>query len=494
MYQDELTMDLKDLCRRCLEKWKILLVCMLIGAILADGAGALMSVKKVKEAKAQLAQQQTEKDAKEKLITLKEYMSELTDREISDVQTAFSCYKSYQQEYINGLAYCQNSIRMQLNPTKIPTLRLGYVIDNHYEVVYPIIAKRDTTDAIINALAEQIHSEAISQQIAEIVGLTADKTAYAQELISSELKNRDMLFFSIVAKNKEDCQKIADIIKQTMDEQAPTVRMSCGDFELTLVTEQYMEETNTDLMNEKQNRMMTLNNLKNSINNLTAGMSEEQLTYYKALCDNEDSIVIEDTETEQATVETEEQVIVVPQTQYVNLKWIGMGAILGLFIGCIWIALVYVVCNALRVSADMEDAMGIAVLGNITDKNKKKLHIFKTRYDDFDTDKQLQMAVTKISTMMEKEKISKVFVGSTGETEKIQQVCEEIKSRLGEKNISCKEGFSLLYDTDSVKNMAEMDAAVLIEQIDVSKYDEIRKTKELSAKCHVPIMGCLVIE
>lgn len=493
MYQDEMTIDLKDLCRRCLEKWKFLLVCMLIGAILADGAGAVMSVKKVKEAKAQLAQQQTEKDEKEKLITLKEYMSGLTDREISEVQTAFSSYKSYQQEYVNGLAYCQNSIRMQLDPTKIPTLRLGYVIDNHYEAVYPVIEKRDTTDTIISALAELVCSDAVSQQIAEAVGLK-DNVSYAQELVSSEMKDRDMLVFSIVAKSKEDCEKIAEIVKQTMNEQAPAIRISCGDFDLTLATEQYMEEPDTALMTEKQNRMIALNNLKNSINNLTTGMSEEQVIYYKALRDNAENIVIEDTETEQVNEEVEDQKIVIPQVCYLSLKWIGIGLVLGLFGGCAWIACWYMFSSTLRALADMEEIMGISLLGCVTDKNKKKMSVFKSRYDDFDTEKQLELAVAKINAMLEKNRISRVFIGTTGETEKLQEICKKIMSLLAKKGISCSTGWSLVYDSESLNNMAKEDVAILIEQIDVSKYEEIVKAKELCDKCHVPITGCIVVE
>ena len=85
MNQEELTIDLKDLLRRCVEKWKFIVVCMLIGALLVDGVQAWSSVKKAKQVKAQLEQQENADDETTNLITLKEYMSKLTEREISEV-------------------------------------------------------------------------------------------------------------------------------------------------------------------------------------------------------------------------------------------------------------------------------------------------------------------------------------------------------------------------------------------------------------------------
>ena len=495
MNQEELTIDLKDLLRRCIEKWKFIVACMLIGAILVDGVGALASVKKAKQVKLQIEQQESVEDEAANLITLKEYMSKLTEREISEVQTAFSSYKTYQQEYINGLVYCQNSVRMQLNPSKIPTIRLGYMIDNHYEAVYPVVDKRDTTESIINTLEETVRNDDVSQQIANAIAIE-ENAAYAQELITvdDDAKKQGMLLFSIVAENKDDCQKIAEIVKQTISAQADAVRNFCGTFDITLTSEQYVEETDTDLMMEKQSKMLSLNNLKNSINNLTAGMTEEQVTYYKALRDNEDSIVLDDPETEQITVEAESQELTVPAVVYVSLKWLAVGVLVGVFLGCGWIAARYMLANTLRVAADMEESMGIAVLGCITDKDKKKLSVFRSRFDEFDTEKQLQMIAAKIAAVAEKERIGRVFVGGTGESEKLQGVCEKVTSLLEAEGIVCSTGCSLLYDAESMKKMTEMNAIVFVEQIDKSKYEDIQKASRLSEKCHLTTIGCVVVE
>ena len=149
MNQEETTIDLMDLLRRCLEKWKFILLWMLIGAVLVNCAGAAKSVLERKNAQTQL--QQEEKDDETALLSaLKEAKDKLTDREADDVETAFSLYKEYQAAYEKELAYYQNSIRMKLDPAGVSTVRLSYLIDNHYEAVYPVMEYKDTTNDIIS--------------------------------------------------------------------------------------------------------------------------------------------------------------------------------------------------------------------------------------------------------------------------------------------------------------------------------------------------------
>ena len=495
MNREELTIDLKDFLRRCVNKWKFIILCMLIGAIFVNGIEAWYSVKKAKQAKIEIEQQASEKDETAKLVTLKEYMSKLTEREISEVQNAIASYKIYQQEYVNGLAYCQNSVRMQLDPNKIPTLRIGYIIDNHYETTYPVIIKKDTTDAIISTLEEQVRSDEVSQKIANIIDM-GDNIAYAQELISvdDDAQEQGMLIFSIVSDSKENCQKIAEIVKQTIDAQIENVRVACGDFDITLATEQYAEETDSNLIIEKQNKILALSNLKNSINNLTAGMSEEQITYYKALRDDEDNIVLENSEIEGMSEKAENQTLSAPTVIYVSSEWVLIGVLIGFFVGCVCILFKYIMANTLRVASDMEEPFGISVLGCITDKNKKKISFFKNRFDDFDEEQQVQIVVMKIKAVADKAQIKNVFIGCTGETEKMQMVCSKIVSLLEKEKIQCCLGYSLLYNVRSMEKMTETDGMVLVEEIDKSRYEEIQKVKEISEKCQVTMLGCAVIE
>ena len=100
----------------------------------------------------------------------------------------------------------------------------------------------------------------------------------------------------------------------------------------------------------------------------------------------------------------------------------------------------------------------------------------------------------KIKAVADKAQIKNVFIGCTGETEKMQMVCSKIVSLLEKEKIQCCLGYSLLYNVRSMEKMTETDGMVLVEEIDKSRYEEIQKVKEISEKCQVTMLGCAVIE
>ena len=490
MNEEEITLDVLDLLRRCLMKWKFMIICMLVGAVALNGIGYMQSVKNANAVKAQIQQMEEEQDDSENLITINEYMRKLSDREVSEVQTALLSYKAYQQEYVDGLKYYQESVRMKLDPNCVPTIRLQYIIDNHYEVTYPVIEKRDTTQDIISLLAKIILSEDVCNAIAEVLGLE-ENVAYAQELLTAWGEGQDVLAINITAENREDCESIAEIVKQKIIEQAADVSMACGEYDIELVSEHFFEYTDTSLMTMQQSVINSLNSLRSSIYNLPNGMTEDQRVYYYALLDNEETIDLSDPN---ENYETEVPALAVPEIQYVSLKYICLGILCGMFFVCVWTTAKYILSVKLRVPEDIEDGFALHLIGNITDQQIKRPEIFKKTYHYLSADEQIQLIISGIQVSEEKENMRNVFITTTSVTERSRQICRKICDAVNEKGISCTVGKSMVYDPQAIKQAACSNGVVLVEQIDKSRYDEIAKEKELCSKYHVPIIGCVVVE
>ena len=489
MNQEETTIDLMDLLRRCLEKWKFILLWMLVGAVLIDCAGAAKSVLERKNAQTQL-QQEEKNDETVLLSTLKEAKDKLTDREADDVETAISLYKEYQAAYEKELAYYQNSIRMKLDPAGVSTVCLSYLIDNHYEAVYPVIGHKDTTNDIISILTNSILTESTNQKIAD--ALQIDNVVYAQELVSTYSNDNNVLYFKIVAEKQEDCEKIAEIIKQAVNEKVESVHAVCGDFDITQSGEQYAREMDLSLQTEQENKVTSLRDLKSTIANLTYGMSENQQTYYNASLDEQN---INADSTEQKKTETTENIVMeIPAVTYVSLKWLLIGAFVGILCACAWITLKYILAKQLRTASDIEEMYGLTVLGCITDKDKKKLRIFQNGYDAMDTESQLDMIATKIQLVAEKEQYNRIFVGGAVLSEQTTEICKKLVEKMNNACLNGCSGRSLVYDENTMREMAESDAVVFVEQIDVSQYNEMKKAKEIGEKCHRPVIGCVIVE
>lgn len=491
MFGSEITIDFMDFIRRCTKKWKFLLVCMLIGGLALDGVSCLRSIKNAHAVEEQLKEQNEADDREKKLEAAGEAMSGLSDREITEVQTAVMSYKEYRQEYEDGLTYYKNSVKMGLDAGCVPTMSLQYRIDNHYEVTYPVIMKKDTTKDIVNTLAEKAVNEDVCTQAADILGIQ-DNAAYVRELITASYVEDSLLNILILAPDRDKCTQLAQIVEKQMNDSVSSVKQSYGEFTMTLVSEQYYENSDTDVLTAQQQMMTALNSLKSSMSNLLTGMTEAQKTYYYALLETEDYRTSDQLkQTEDGDIPGKQE-LTVPDVTYINTKYCVLGILFGAFCGIAWLLLSYLSTDRLRISGDIENLYNMSVLGHITDQTKRGAHA--AAYAAFSEEEQLQMIVSGIRITAEKEHMQSVYVTGTATTERTMDICRKIEEAVQKKGISCAWGKTVVYDPESAEQMAKTDGVVVVEQIDASRYGEIAKEKEYSEKYHVPVIGCVIIE
>ena len=132
----EREISLLDLMVEILLRWRVLVVCMLIGGSLMGGFSFVRSYqtaeaqkaqiaemeKKLQEKKEQLESDQHEEDTKGNLAT-KEYLQEqLTEVQKNNINTVLD-YESFIEELE---AYCDSSILMQLDPLNISQAKLTF--------------------------------------------------------------------------------------------------------------------------------------------------------------------------------------------------------------------------------------------------------------------------------------------------------------------------------------------------------------------------------
>lgn len=491
MNTDEMTIDFMDLIRRCLKRWKLIIICMAIGGILLNGVGYLRSLKTVNAIKQQIEQTENGESESDKLLTINEYMQSLSKQEIADVKDLVTIYDSYQTQYLKNLEYYQTSIKMQIDPMCVPSFRMIYLIDNHFEVTYPTIDKNDTTQDIIGALAEKVLCANSSETVSEILGLSSN-VAYTQEVITASACGKNYLAIDIIAPNRKDCETIAEIVKKDIDSNLDDIREMIGEFDIKLVSEKYYTKVDRDLMSDQCDVKETMNNLKISMRNLPYGLNENQKVYYYALLDNSETITLNEEDEEKEELIT--PVITIPDVQFINLKYIILGIAFGVMVPCGYIALKYLLSGKVKVPEELETAFGVTVLGNVTDQTAKYPEMFKKYYHHLSVDEQLKLIVSGIQVVAEKENLKKIFITTSAMTERTKDICETISKAVGEIGIVCSVDRSVLYDPQAVKTMADADGVVFVEQIDISRYEEIAKEKEISTQAHTKIVGFVVVE
>lgn len=177
----------------------------------------------------------------------------------------------------------------------------------------------------------------------------------------------------------------------------------------------------------------------------------------------------------------------------ISVKFIVIGLIVGLVVGCGWIGLKYIMSACIRVGDDIVSVYGLSVLGNISG-GAKKSKWFRKPYDTLTTEEQLAVTVANIKVIMKHEGKQTVFLTSDATTDRCKEICNALRDGLCAQGISCRVEESITGVLDSMQDGTETEAVVLVEQIDVSRYEMIGKEIELCNKCSVPVLGAVVVE
>ncbi len=485
----EITIDVKDCIQKILLKWRQICLWMIAGAVLLTLVGALRSL----PASGEGVQEDTQ-DSQERERT--EAAQALSDREIQDVDTAVTLYTSYNAEIEDTAAYIQNSIKMQLDPSSVPTLVLQYYINTHYQVVYPVMDERDVTEDIVDTYENRLRAKSVSDRISEELNGRPDP-GYVMELIGIKLDADDIMTITICGPDQDYCETIGGILKEAVREVTPEVQDLYGSFDLTDVTETFSLQVNTDILLAQQAQTTALSTLKTALNNIVTSLTDDQKTYYYLLLDS----LAEESE-EEGAAEPEEPVRT--SVQWFHGRYLILGLLAGAFLAVLWYGLRYILSSRLRIAEDMEEVYGTHLMGKILTPEEKKREshfmdrriraLFGGRGKDFPEEERMRMICAGIQIAARKADQKRIYLTGSAYDERIAQLeerlCEELKGKVD--SVSC--GKSVLCDPESLEKMAASDGVVLVECVGLSEYGEIRRECELCARNHVPVIGSVVLE
>lgn len=502
MYEERV-IDFSEIIKKILLKWRVILVLMLVGAVSFNALAILKSYKKVQaeiEAATAAALAEEEEENQDNLAKIKELLNE---REISDVKTAVEAYKTYRREYRELLEYNQNSIKMKVNSNNVPEMVIQYYIDNHYQTVYPVIEQKDNTQDIIASFCNALFKDDIYSRI--ISELNWDvKISYIEELISAEIIGTSTLSISVIAENEEFCEAITKIIEEEIKLITPYIQQVYGDFEIKETVRSYKEQANAEIYEEQKARATASNSLKTYMSNLTSGFSENQKTYFNELLN---SIVAKKNADEEQIIEVEEIIEETEKTtpikiQYIHIKYIICGGILGIFVVCCWVIAWYVFSPKIQMADDMVSLYGIPVLGELKESKKRRflcgvdyfiLSLFGVKDSNISKEKRVRVVCEEIRLMSDKENLKSIYMTGTLEDDEIQKYTSLFTESLKTEVQILSSDSCLLNDDKALRSMANSDGIILIEKLGKSRYKDIGRLIEKSKFHKVPVIGSVVL-
>lgn len=493
------TVAIKELLLNILLKWRLIILSMIVFAILLGTYAAVNSYKKAETIKNQ-----------EKNADYSQYETGLMDNEIAEVNNAVEDYLTYYKTYSNYKTYNTNSIKMQLDANKVPTLKTVYKISGNINVknICDSYIEMIPSDDICQQIQKNLDANSEVSYIKELISIydsLEDTATMGGQEISTVLKedeqnvedNSLLMIVNIIADNQENCEMMGEIIQNEIENMSPEIKKQLGDFTIQKIGENYSEEANKQLLKTQQESLTEMNNVNVLMNNVDASLSEAQKLLFSAMLnDTTKKLENEENGKNEEIIEENTQEI-----QIIHVKYIAFGAIIGIFLGCFYAMCKFLLNRHLVSNCFISEDVGSLVLEEFPSKKKKKIGGFIDRWiTSFFKDEKIaserekmKMLCGNINIALQKNPMSKLYITGTVESPEKNQIIEELKSNFQNKNVILETGDSILKNIDSLEKFVETEGVIFIEQIGKSLVQDIYEETECCKKYDVTNLGFILI-
>lgn len=493
MNEEEVQIDLMTLLHYILRKWRSIIVMMLILAMAAN----LYSVKKsMAEVAAGEVQEKNTKKAVEEIKTA------LTDEEIEQVELAYRLYSYNAKIYRDNEQYLENSAVMQLSPNEIPTEMLSYQVKkdaaeeelvNIFAMYENALLDEDTCTAVAAVFGEKYANTSVRELIKIEDTLNASHT----DVVMVQGMNSGILNIRIYATDQEQCEQIAEIIRDRMQVYTQQLQQTFGQFIVNLVAEQYYMSSDSEINDQKSAAVNAIDSAHSAMQNASAGLTEVQMAYYNLLVKPIEEEKVQETD---KRVET----AITSTIQYVNIKYILIGLLAGMFLAVCWYAVIYIMTQTVKDADEVKAVTNLPVFGMVLkNKQAEKGNRIDRWIDSWfahgrkseDTEILLMRISHEVAMLAEQKNMQHLLLTvyeSNGE--ETRECAEDLAEKLSElgMTVTCTDGL-ISNNTEVLKQLEYADGAVFVEQLMKSDRKEIRDAVALCERCKVEVLGNVVI-
>lgn len=493
------TIGFTELIKYFLLKWRTIFIFMLSFSILAGGVGFI---------KTYLDNQGVKNQTESKDYS--QYEEALTEKEIQEVKDTVDDYLSYEKIYLDYKDYMSNSIKMQLDANSVPTKKIVYQVNDNNECsnIVDVYVETLLNSDICKTIVQDLGLNIDESYVKELINITSSNINSLEEytgqnynILESDISNGKSALFTIeiISNSQNDCEKIGDIIEGEITKVSLELQKQFGNFGIKKVNETLYEETNRALLLEQQTMANEMYSTSNLMRNLEATLTEQQKLYFEVLLDDDiEKVVTESNDNNLEKSSSKDDV----SYQYINIKYILLGAVGGLIICCFYILCKLFFNDRLISNYYILEDLQAPLLGVVRgDKKKctlgKKIDCFIENFfldEKTPTDDKLKMMCANIKLISQKNNIKKIFITSSIDLRENNDIIVKLSKQLEEYGISFVIGKSILHCEESLKKCIDMDAIIFIETRNKSSLKEISNEIDCCKKYELDNLGFIIVE
>ena len=477
--EKERTIRIRDLFIAICQRWRSLLVCFVIGAIVLGAYGWWKSGSETISTPQQ-AQALGERLGEVRKGVIESYASDIIS--------------STEQIVLQG-KYNQESLLMKLDPFHLSVCELNYYIDASGE---------DGLDnskraAIAQAYLAKMQESFLGQKVTAVVegeNYIETKDFYeSPQLIQADKSdlNEGILTFRIFFQkeaNTADVNGLKDAMRTAMGR----VMGELGYHTITLIGESSFQYADLDILAMQETNAKRIDDISERIVKIKKAVTESDEEQYL-------DYLLEQANADDAD---EGQNITVKSKRHISKKYILVGAVLGLILAAIVIIIKYIATSTIKTSKEIEENFGLQLLGSFEGndpfyKNRKTkldrwLRKKKNRTKgSLSADEMTELIATKIKIEAEKKGLHHICLALDGRMSDNTGFLDAMIRKVGDEP-SIKVIRNILEQPEDLAGMSEMDGIVLIEQTNRSDYEDLKKVCALCRNYQVNVIGSIVVE
>lgn len=439
-----------------LSKWKVILIVTLVGCIV----GGLYSV--------YLSNRDISED-----VSIEQLKALMTSEEEKDVTDAAEIIKNYRIKYKSQKEYNENSIFQNLNPNAIHCMTLEYYIDNDYVVTYPAISSNNNLVPILQSYVSSLGESQIYVKMQNEINSDIQPSYYAEVVnVDTDFQENGVFTIEIYGYDDSMIEKMSAIIEAYLASEHDDVSEVYSDHDLVLASKNASIKVDNEVYEQQQFNIAYLTDITTAISKLESTFSGNQLIYLKKLVHEE---MIEE-------VSIPKYVVVFGMAFFVVIT--------------IMYALQYVLSPKLKSVSEFEKLSGIITLGVINNNTLVKAKD-KTKSQDSvkaSNEETINIIATKINLVAEKEKLENICIltmcdNYSEDSEIIKSINSKISSDIDMQLIK-----KVIYDHSAIENACKIRNAILLEEIDNSRYSELVKEFDFCEEYDFNILGSILVK
>lgn len=474
----EKEISLSGLLWKIVYSWRFLIGCAMIFAIILGGA---KYIKDVREVAVSNSQETLSND------DMKAGLSE-ADRErleeAENIQIQIDEKENYQK----------NSILMNLNPYEKHVVVMQYYVDTDYTVNMNSDFKLNYAGNLADAYISYVDKKGMLSELQKTLAWDVDSN-YIGELIEAEsnLSSNSSDTSMVGAENSSFCvytygttekmaNEIADALEPLIEDYQSKLSQNIGLHKLVLVDRYASIVTDNSLASSQICVDNDISTLQSKLDSLTATFSQVQLQLLHG----------DKAETDVQTINAN-----------ISKKYVLLGIIAGIFLGCLWISVRYVISPRLRSVQELQNSYGLRIFGEITNQKSQKKRMLKfvdrgldkIRHKEVWTlDEQKELILTNLCVTCKRENIQTLFVTtSLHMNEQDKQLVDTLIGNLNSFGIQITYGENITRNAASLEKMSSLSDVVIVEKEEETEYASLEKELTLCNEQKAKVLGMIVL-